>query len=67
VRGVDNHSVLLEFAIEDIEGEYARPKGLPLEWVHELTTEPWGHCAFYGRDPDGNVLNIAMVVEEPNP
>jgi hypothetical protein len=67
MRGVDNHRVLLEFVVEDIKGEYARSKGLALEWVHELTTEPWGHRAFYGRDPDRNVLTTAMVVEEPNP
>lgn len=67
MRGAANHSVLIEFAVENVDGEYARLKGLPLEWVQELTTQPWGHRAFYVRDPDGNVLNFHMVVEEPNP
>jgi hypothetical protein len=58
---------LIKVAVEDHVGEYARSKGLPLEWVPKLTTLPWGHRAFYGRDPDGNVLNGLMVVEAPNP
>ena len=64
MQSAANHSVLVEFAVEDIEGEYTRLKGLPLEWVQELTTQPWGHRAFYVRDPDGNVLNFHTVLEE---
>ena len=59
-----NHSVLVEFAVEDIEAEYSRLKALSLEWVQDLTTQPWGHRAFYVRDPDGNVLNFHAVLEE---
>ena len=33
-------------------------------WGQELTTPPWGHRAFYIRDPDGNLLNLHMTVEE---
>jgi len=67
MRGAANHSVLIEFEVADVDREYARLKGLPMEWVQELTTQPWGHRAFYVRDPDGNVLNVHTVVEEPNP
>ena len=67
MRGAANHSVLIEFAVEDVDGEYTRLKGLQIEWVQELTTQPWGHRGFYVRDPDGNVLNFHTVVEEPNP
>jgi catechol 2,3-dioxygenase-like lactoylglutathione lyase family enzyme len=66
MRGAANHSVLIEFEVEDVEGEYARLKGLQLEWVQELTTQPWGHRAFYVRDPDGNVINVHTAVEEPS-
>jgi uncharacterized glyoxalase superfamily protein PhnB len=59
-----NHSVLIEFAVDDVDREYARLKSLQLEWVQELTTQPWGHRAFYVRDPDGNVLNFHTAVEE---
>jgi uncharacterized glyoxalase superfamily protein PhnB len=64
MRGGANHSVLIEFAVEDVDGEYARLKRLPMTWVQELTTQPWGHRAFYVRDPDGNILNVHTVVEE---
>ena len=64
VRGAANHSVLIELEVADVEREYARLKGLAVEWVQELTTQPWGHRAFYVRDPDGNVLNFHTAVEE---
>jgi catechol 2,3-dioxygenase-like lactoylglutathione lyase family enzyme len=64
MRGAANHSILIEFAVKNVEGEYARFKNLPVEWVQELTTQPWGHRAFYVRDPDGNILNVHTVVEE---
>lgn len=63
MRGAANHSVLIEFEVEDVDREYARLKDLPLEWVQELTTQPWGHRAFYVRDPDGNVLNFHTPVQ----
>jgi uncharacterized glyoxalase superfamily protein PhnB len=52
--------------IADVDREYARLTALQVERVQELTTQPWGHRAFYVRDPDGNVLNFHMVVEEQN-
>ena len=64
MRGAANHSVLIEFEVEDVDGEYARLKGLQMEWLQELTTQPWGHRSFYARDPDGNVLNFYTAVEE---
>jgi uncharacterized glyoxalase superfamily protein PhnB len=64
MRGAANHSVLIELEVEDVDRQYARLKGLQLEWVQELTTQPWGHRAFYIRDPDGNVLNFYMAVKE---
>jgi len=63
-RGAANDRVLIELEVADVEREYARLKGLQVEWIQELTTQPWGHRAFYVRDPDGNVLNFHMVVEE---
>ena len=64
VRGAANDRVLIELEVADVDGEYARLKGLQVEWVQELTTQPWGHRAFYIRDPDGNVLNLHTAVEE---
>jgi uncharacterized glyoxalase superfamily protein PhnB len=64
VQGAANHSVLIEFEVADVDREYARLQGLQVEWVQELTTQPWGHRAFYVRDPDGNILNFHTAVEE---
>ena len=64
MRGAANQSVLIEFEVADVDREYIRLKALPMEWVQELTTQPWGHRAFYVRDPDGNILNVHTVVEE---
>ena len=64
LRGAANDRVLIELEVAAVDREYARLKGLQVEWVQELTTQPWRHRAFYVRDPDGNVLNFHMVVEE---
>jgi catechol 2,3-dioxygenase-like lactoylglutathione lyase family enzyme len=64
MRGAANHRVLIELAVEDVDGAYARLKRLPMAWVQELTTQPWGHRAFYVRDPDGNILTVHTVVED---
>ena len=64
MRGAANQSVLIEFEVEDVDREYTRLKALPMAWVQEVTTQPWGHRAFYVRDPDGNVLNVHTVVED---
>ena len=64
MHGAANHSVLIELEVEDVDKEYARLKGLQLEWVQELATQPWGHRTFYVRDPEGNILNFHMVVRE---
>ena len=64
VRGAANDRVLIELEVADVDEEYARLKDLQVEWVQELTTQPWGHRAFYVRDPDGNVLNVHATVEE---
>jgi catechol 2,3-dioxygenase-like lactoylglutathione lyase family enzyme len=63
MRGAANHSVLIEFAVEDVDGEYARLQGLQLELVQELRDQPWGQRTFYVRDPDGNILNVHTAVE----
>ena len=47
LRGAANDRVLIELEVADVAQEYARLKGLEVEWVHELTTQPWGHRAFY--------------------
>ncbi|MBF4599037.1 VOC family protein [Curtobacterium sp. VKM Ac-2889] len=53
-----NHSVLIEFEVADVDGDFA---GLQLgsdDVVLEPTTMPWGNRSALVRDPDGNVVNL---------
>lgn len=53
-----NRSVLIEFEVADVDGEFA---GLQLgsdDVVLEPTTMPWGNRSALVRDPDGNVVNL---------
>ena len=64
VRGTANDRVLIELAVADVDaGVRPTAKASRSTWVQELTTQPWGHRAFYVRDPDGNVLNFYTAVE----
>jgi uncharacterized glyoxalase superfamily protein PhnB len=64
LRGTANDRILIELEVADVEREYTRLKGLAVAWIQELTTQPWGHRAFYVQDPDGNVLNFHTAVED---
>jgi uncharacterized glyoxalase superfamily protein PhnB len=63
MRGAANASMLVELEVADVEREYSRLKGLSLDWVKALTTQPWDQRAFYVRDPDGNILNMHTIGE----
>jgi predicted enzyme related to lactoylglutathione lyase len=54
----DNHSVIIEFKVDDVDGEYERLKPLVDEWVQTPTTMPWGNRSILFRDPDGNLVNL---------
>ncbi|MGO4501168.1 VOC family protein [Paenibacillus sp. 2RAB27] len=61
----DNHTVIIEFRVHDVDAEYERLKPFVGEWVKEPTTMPWGNRAVLFRDPDGNLVNLfAPVTEE---
>ena len=61
-RAADNHTVIIEFLVDDVDAEYARLKGLVDEWVQEPTTMPWGNRSILFRDPDGNLINLFKPV-----
>jgi len=60
----DNHTVILEFRVHDVDAEYERLKPFVHEWVKEPTTMPWGNRAVLFRDPDGNLINLFTPVTE---
>ena len=63
-RAADNHSVIIEFRVDDVDAECARLKPLVDDWVQEPTTMPWGNRSILFRDPDGNLVNLFTPVSE---
>lgn len=61
-RPAENHSVILEFRVEDVDGVYERLTGFVEDFVNEPTTMPWGNRALLLRDPDGNLVNFFAPV-----
>ena len=63
-RPADNHSVIIEFKVDDVDGEYERLKPIVSQWVQPPTTMPWGNRSILFRDPDGNLVNFFTPVTE---
>jgi len=63
-HAADNHTVILEFRVDDVDKEYEKLKALVGEIVQEPTTMPWGNRSVLFRDPDGNLINFFAPVSE---
>ncbi|WEH39684.1 VOC family protein [Streptomyces sp. NBC_01218] len=61
-RPADNHSVILEFLVDDVDGVHGNLTGFVEEFVNEPTTMPWGNRTLLFRDPDGNLVNFFTPV-----
>jgi predicted enzyme related to lactoylglutathione lyase len=64
-RAADNHSVILEFRVEDVDQAYARLGDATsdvVDVVQEPKTMPWGNRSLLFRDPDGNLVNFFTPV-----
>jgi uncharacterized glyoxalase superfamily protein PhnB len=61
-RPAENHSVILEFLVDDVDGAYRNLAGLAADVVAEPTTMPWGNRSLLVRDPDGNLVNFFTPV-----
>ena len=61
-RPADNHTIIIEFRVDDVDSEYERLKPLVSDWVQEPTTMPWGNRSILFRDPDGNLVNFFTPV-----
>jgi predicted enzyme related to lactoylglutathione lyase len=53
----DNHSVIVEFRVSDVDAEYRKLAPSIDKIVQEPTTMPWGNRSLLFRDPDGNLVN----------
>ncbi len=58
----DNHSVILEFRVRDVDADFTRLSPLLGKVVQEPTTMPWGNRSLLFRDPDGNLVNLFTPV-----
>jgi catechol 2,3-dioxygenase-like lactoylglutathione lyase family enzyme len=63
-RPADNHTVVIEFKVDDVDSEYQRLQPIVSEWVQQPTTMPWGNRSILFRDPDGNLVNFFNPVTE---
>jgi predicted enzyme related to lactoylglutathione lyase len=61
-RPADNHSVIIEFLVDDVDAEHEKVQKLGVEIVTPPTTMPWGNRSLLFRDPDGNLVNFFTPV-----
>ncbi|MFR9789435.1 VOC family protein [Streptomyces sp. MB22_4] len=57
-RPAANHSVIIEFRVDDVDRVHQNLTGLVTDFVNEPTTMPWGNRSLLFRDPDGNLVNF---------
>lgn len=61
-RPADNHSVITEFRVEDVDRVHENLTGFVTDFVAGPTTMPWGNRSLLFRDPDGNLVNFFTPV-----
>jgi catechol 2,3-dioxygenase-like lactoylglutathione lyase family enzyme len=61
-RPAANHSVIIEFLVDDVDRVHARLTGFVTEFVSGPTTMPWGNRSLLFRDPDGHLVNFFTPV-----
>ncbi|MEU8583060.1 VOC family protein [Streptomyces abikoensis] len=61
-RPADNHSVITEFLVDDVDRVHRNLTGFVSDFVTEPTTMPWGNRSLLFRDPDGNLVNFFTPV-----
>lgn len=61
-RAADNHSVIIEFLVDDVDAVYENLTGVVNDFVNKPTTMPWGNRSLLFRDPDGNLVNFFTPV-----
>jgi catechol 2,3-dioxygenase-like lactoylglutathione lyase family enzyme len=69
-RAAANHSVIIEFLVDDVDGVHRNLAGVLEDYVTEPTTMPWGNRSLLVRDPDGNLVNFfrrGATLEAPSP
>ncbi|MYI83666.1 MAG: VOC family protein [Chloroflexi bacterium] len=57
--------VMINFAVEDIEAEYARLRAAGVAFSRAPGRERWGGLVATFADPDGNTLQLLQLPEGP--
>jgi len=57
LAGAGHGHYTLEIEVDDVDGEHRRLSALGTPIVKPPTTQPWGLCSVWLRDPDGNLVN----------
>jgi predicted enzyme related to lactoylglutathione lyase len=62
-RPADNHTVIIEFRVDDVDAQYRKlTRFIGEALVQKPTTMPWGNRSLLFRDPDGNLVNFFTPV-----
>lgn len=62
-RPADNHTAIIEFRVDDVDGTYQKLADVIAKSVVQApTTMPWGNRSLLFRDPDGNLVNFFSPV-----
>ncbi|MFD7079674.1 VOC family protein [Streptomyces sp. NPDC059918] len=61
-RPAENHSVVVEFLVDDVDRVHRDLAGSVEDFVQAPTTMPWGNRSLLLRDPDGNLVNFFTPV-----
>ncbi|MGZ0202475.1 VOC family protein [Streptomyces sp. RM1] len=61
-RPADNHSVIIEFMVDDVDRVHRDLAEVVPDFVQQPTTMPWGNRSLLLRDPDGNLVNFFTPV-----
>ena len=61
-RPADNHTVIIELRVADVDRDYDRLKKFVDTFVQAPTTQPWGNRSLLFRDPEGNLINLFTPV-----
>lgn len=62
-RPAENHSVIIEFLVNNLEKEFERLKTFLSPYiVQEPKLMPWGNLSLLFRDPDGHLINFFTPV-----
>jgi predicted enzyme related to lactoylglutathione lyase len=60
----DNHALIIDLVVDDVDKEYERLKTFVSDWVLEPANMPWGNRSILFRDPDGNLVNLFTPVTD---